>query len=65
MRWPKRNNLSDLTGRVLNAWKVTRGRRSVDHRYRWHTHLKLLLMVTLAYAFLLSLLDVAFTFLRE
>lgn len=154
IRWPKRYKLSDLTGRHLNAWKVTRGKRSVNYRYLWdarrrcwrktgivyqlvshpnlpqhplwlvvsrpgkgrspwylltnqpiltpddawkvvlayarrwqiemtyryakselamesprlwfwHTRLKLLLMATLAYAFLLSLLDVVFSPLRD
>lgn len=35
VRWPKRYNLITSKGERVNAWKVTRGKRSVDHRDIW------------------------------
>ena len=34
VRWPKRNHLVDDNGK-RNAWKITRGKRSQDHRMIW------------------------------
>lgn len=35
LRWPKRFRLLNAKGEFLNAWKVTRGKRSIDHRHIW------------------------------
>jgi hypothetical protein len=35
LRWPKRYKLVDAQERVVNAWKIARGRRSVDSRPIW------------------------------
>lgn len=35
VRWPKRFRLLNATGEFLNAWKVTRGKRSMAHRDIW------------------------------
>ena len=35
LRWPKRYNLLNAQGLKVNAWKVTRGKRSMDSRLIW------------------------------
>lgn len=35
LRWPKRFRLLNAKGQSLNAWKVTRGKRSMAHRDIW------------------------------
>ena len=35
VRWPKRFRLLNAKGELLNAWKVTRGKRSMAHRDIW------------------------------
>ena len=35
VRWPKRYYLNDSQGRAQNAWKLARGRKSLDHRQVW------------------------------
>jgi Transposase DDE domain len=35
VRWPKRYVLVNPQGKEQNAWKVTRGKRSLDHRQIW------------------------------
>jgi hypothetical protein len=35
LRWPKRYKLVNAKGEVVNAWKVTRGKRSQDFRELW------------------------------
>ena len=35
LRWPKRYKLVTAKGQVVNAWKVTRGKRSQDFRDLW------------------------------
>jgi hypothetical protein len=35
VRWPKRFRLVNLKGEWVNAWKVTRGKRSMGHRNIW------------------------------
>ena len=35
LRWPKRYKLVDTKGQRVNAWKITRGKRSQDFRELW------------------------------
>jgi hypothetical protein len=35
LRWPKRLRLLNAKGELLNAWKITRGKRSMAHRNLW------------------------------
>ena len=35
LRWPKRLRLTDLHGRTISAWKITRGKRSKSFRQLW------------------------------
>jgi hypothetical protein len=35
MRWPKHYRLLDENGQLRKAWKITRGKRSWDHRLLW------------------------------
>ena len=35
VRWPKRYRLLNAKGQFLNAWKICRGKRSLDHRDIW------------------------------
>lgn len=38
MRWPLGYNLVDEEGRERPAWRITRGKRSWDHRLLWDSH---------------------------
>lgn len=40
IRWNKNYKLIDLKGRHLKTWQVTRGKRSVNHRYLWDAQRK-------------------------
>jgi hypothetical protein len=77
LRWPKRYQLLDNWGDERKAWEIARGKRSQDYRLLrdshtrqqrkvgWERREKLLLLATLAYAFLLSLLAATLEDLRD
>lgn len=67
LRWKKEYQLVDAQGNRRAAWKIARGKRGGPERtvWDWEPREKLLLLATLAYAFLLTLLSPCFEPVRR